>query len=551
MREKEGAMRLINTETLELVDFVADVPPYAILSHTWDEGEVTCHDMTARSGPPDKQGWSKIVRTCGLARDMGLSYAWADTCCIDKTSSAELTESINSMFEWYRKATICIVYLSDLAACPASHSDLEKCRWFGRGWTLQELIAPETIHLYNKDWAMIGNKDNMSDIIAKITRIPESVIRGKTSFHGYSVAQRMSWAATRKTTRIEDRAYSLLGIFGIHMPMIYGEGVQAFRRLQEEIIKRFPDRTILAWQPEHHYSEVCSPLATSPDEFRMSHDIQRADSLEQPRLVLHPREDQDGNKHPRYMLEVGWLDVEGAVICIPLRKVGYATYFRETFPTLLKLQEAEWLKIESTIESTTRLHRFLLSDVRLGVPTSVPALLRSSNISHGAIYIDKHRDITINSWTAVPTAAYDDVTGLCFCPGGARIDFFACMFTATFGAEHVEFGVLLPSTFSSRRKQVALVDMRSPGVKQLFILLRRNPEEPMPWYDAEGFVGAMWNSVRVKIRDGAEMVRIRGKLGFGHVLVESQPFQLPCLYLDIDRQILEGPQRMEMNEDPE
>lgn len=241
-------MRLIHAPTLALVEFFEqNIPLYAILSHTWEDGEVSFQEMAVPSARQAKQGSIKIKRACEITLSLGLEYIWVDTCCIDKTSSAELTESINSMFEWYRKSRICIVFL-DFG--PDHDAPLGPCKWFSRGWTLQELIAPKTINFYNSTWAFVGTKRSIGKRLSDATKIPESVIAGILPLDHYSVAQRMSWAAGRKTTRVEDRAYSLLGLFDISMPMLYGEGTKAFRCLQEEIIKRSNDLPILGWRPD-------------------------------------------------------------------------------------------------------------------------------------------------------------------------------------------------------------------------------------------------------------------------------------------------------------
>ncbi|KAI6002305.1 hypothetical protein F5J12DRAFT_906395 [Pisolithus orientalis] len=146
----------------------------------------------------------------------GYTWLWIDTCCIDKRSSAELSEAINSMYRWYRNSQMCYVYLND---------------WFSRGWTLQELVAPKEAEFFNKSWVSIGIKQDLTSLLEDITRIPEKSVR--------AVAHIMSWAADRKTTRVEDRAYSLLGLFGVNMPMLYGEGSKAFQRLQLEIIRMY------------------------------------------------------------------------------------------------------------------------------------------------------------------------------------------------------------------------------------------------------------------------------------------------------------------------
>ncbi|KAM7213228.1 HET domain containing protein [Rhypophila decipiens] len=236
-------MRLIDTTTLHLHEFYSAPEPYAILSHTWEDDEVGLQDMS-HPGVTSKQGYKKIVETCRMARSAGIRYAWVDTCCIDKSSSAELSEAINSMYRWYKEAAVCYAYISDIP-----HRSLQDSRWFTRGWTLQELIAPEEVEFYDSDWNHVGSKmdSKLLNQLSSITGIPKSVLDGQDSPFEYSVAYRMSWAASRQTTRVEDTAYCLLGIFGVHMPMIYGEGENAFRRLQEEIIKRVNDLTIFSW----------------------------------------------------------------------------------------------------------------------------------------------------------------------------------------------------------------------------------------------------------------------------------------------------------------
>ncbi|KAI8216172.1 Vegetative incompatibility protein HET-E-1 [Colletotrichum sp. SAR 10_86] len=229
-------------------------PPYAILSHTWEDEEVTLQDWNspARDG---MKGFQKILRTCQLAASDGIKYAWVDTCCIDKSNSAELSEAINSMYRWYREAKVCFAYLSDLhiySSAPESTpgpkmiSLLRKCRWFARGWTLQELIAPKSVRFYQHNWGFVGKKADWCDMLSSVTGISSEAIR---NFYpeDYSIAERMSWAAKRETTREEDKAYCLMGIFDINMPMLYGEGPKAFRRLQEEIIRTGYDVSIFAW----------------------------------------------------------------------------------------------------------------------------------------------------------------------------------------------------------------------------------------------------------------------------------------------------------------
>ncbi|THU83721.1 HET-domain-containing protein [Dendrothele bispora CBS 962.96] len=247
-------MRLINTTTLQVVEFLSiDVPPYAILSHTWGNEEVTFRDMMLRftedhaveasTRIEQKAGFIKIQKSCEIAKRDEFKYIWNDTCCIDKESSAELSEAINSMYSHYGGSGVCYAYLVDVSLS----ASLWKSRWFTRGWTLQELLAPSNVVFYDKDWLKIGTRTSLAKLVSVITMIPTSVLTGNRDLKSYSIAQRMSWAAERRTTRAEDIAYCLMGIFGVGMPTLYGEGaIRAFIRLQEEIIKYNDDGTIFA-----------------------------------------------------------------------------------------------------------------------------------------------------------------------------------------------------------------------------------------------------------------------------------------------------------------
>lgn len=273
-------MRLLHSTTLELKEVVGgEIPPYAILSHTWREKEVSFQDLQSSTG--DEEVYDKIKRFCGVATADGFDFVWMDICCIDKTSSSELSEAINSMYRWYRDAEVCYVYLSDVSYANA-HSDFASSRWFTRGWTLQELIAPSTVIFLTSDWQEIGTKSSYQAVISKITGIPANILLGDNPDTA-SIAQRMSWASKRETTRVEDIAYCLMGIFGINMSMLYGEGERAFIRLQEEIMKVSDDHTIFAWMSRTWDNNIAGFLATSPAAFaasgnfiRSSHEISRA-----------------------------------------------------------------------------------------------------------------------------------------------------------------------------------------------------------------------------------------------------------------------------------
>ncbi len=273
-------MKLINASTLELHDFyLADIPPYAILSHTWSDGEVNFQEMSSKTCS-SKKGFAKIAKTCQIALQDGLKYAWVDTCCIDKSSSAELSEAINSMYQWYEKAAFCYVFLEDLppdGTRELAEKALPSCRWFTRGWTLQELLAPKNasyVHFYDKEWSYRGSKLDFVTAISNCTGVPRRALMGFYPIALYSVASKMSWAARRQTTRLEDSAYCLLGMFDVNMPLLYGEGGKAFRRLQEEIIKRHNDLTIFAWEvPRPLNRGIVGLFAEIPEAFANSSQI--------------------------------------------------------------------------------------------------------------------------------------------------------------------------------------------------------------------------------------------------------------------------------------
>jgi hypothetical protein len=258
-----------------------------------------------------KEGFKKIEYCCKQAAEDGWEWAWVDTCCIDKTSSAELSEAINSMYKWYTASMVCYAYMSDILSPsefwtrmprPANqdvplfgiqYGELEPedewawsvPRWFSRGWTLQELIAPFTVIFYTNSWERIGTKKDWSADISKVTGIPESILDHSTSISSVSALDRMHWASKRQTTREEDIAYCLLGIFDVNMPLLYGEGSKAFERLQEQILRTTDDHTLFLWRildgheaaniitgyqlflDQDRLTEVCGMLASSPSDF--------------------------------------------------------------------------------------------------------------------------------------------------------------------------------------------------------------------------------------------------------------------------------------------
>jgi hypothetical protein len=261
-------MRLINCASLELEEFFGTrIPPYVILSHTWDEHEISHHEYYPLEELPLKKGSEKILKACELVRRHGQHYLWIDTCCIDKTSSAELTEAINSMYKWYAMAQRCYIYLSDYDSNDVS--DFSHSRWFTRGWTLQELIAPVYAYFFDRNWRYIGTKHQLCKHIMAITGVSKAVLTNADNCDKTSVAQKMSWAAKRSTTREEDQAYSLFGLFNVNLPLIYGEGGKAFIRLQEAIIRETNDLSLFAWQSDtrNDTEHERGILARSPSEF--------------------------------------------------------------------------------------------------------------------------------------------------------------------------------------------------------------------------------------------------------------------------------------------
>jgi hypothetical protein len=247
-------MRLINVHDYSITEFIGqNIPLYAILSHTRGADEVSFQDMQSISAARQKEGFKKINFCCEQAKRDGLGWAWVDTCFIDKTSSAELSEAINSMFRWYSQSMICYAYLDDVHFSYQTSpedidlDDLRGSLWFTRGWTLQELLAPLMVQFFTSDWLYIGSKKELSLLIEEITEIPEDILNHEEPILDQTVYMRMHWAARRKTTREEDMAYCLFGIFDVNLPLLYGEGRKAFHRLQEEIIKQFHDHTIFLW----------------------------------------------------------------------------------------------------------------------------------------------------------------------------------------------------------------------------------------------------------------------------------------------------------------
>lgn len=280
-RSTEQVIKMLVAETLK----------YAILSHRWLlEGEPTFQMVMERGVVGDAPGYEKLRKFCVAAKALGCRLAWADTCCIDKTSSAELDEAIRSMFKWYRNSAVCIVLLAK-ATLAAGLDNIETDPWFTRGWTLQELLAPARIKFYGADWLPLSDSPNdkksasIMRIVSDITGIDHHHFR-YFSPGLFNVREKMLWASFRKTTRIEDVAYSLLGIFDISMPIAYGEGKRAFRRLMEVIVNDCREWQIFAWAGPH--SPYAASFPESPSGYRALTDTTASLLMNPGRLVHRP-----------------------------------------------------------------------------------------------------------------------------------------------------------------------------------------------------------------------------------------------------------------------
>jgi len=337
----------------KVLDFGDDeTTEYAVLSHRWMAQEVDYDEMVGlakmaveeRDEIRQRDGYQKILQSCKQAKKDGYEWLWVDTCCIDKRSSAELSEAINSMYRWYKNAKVCYAYLHDVPSTsfptasddewyPGSRFDVWP-EWFSRGWTLQELIAPSNVQFLNKDWKNIGDKRTLALTLHNITGIPEHILIHGLDGNRPCVAQIMSWAANRKTTRVEDRAYSLMGLLDVNMPMLYGEGKKAFHRLQLEIIRASNDQSIFAWYKDT--KQPSSILADDPSCFEycgrmelMGHDeFIRYIKKEVPEEELASIEDRLGtfpitNRGIQIWLLLRPIDVNSRTVfeaCLPCRR---------------------------------------------------------------------------------------------------------------------------------------------------------------------------------------------------------------------------------------
>jgi Heterokaryon incompatibility protein (HET) len=289
-----------------------NIPQYAILSHTWGDEEVTLQDLFYGTST-DLSGYRKITFCGEQAAKDGLKYFWVDTCCIDKRNLPELTKAINSMFRWYHNAAKCYVYLSDVSVPGTGNVEVDenfwmeafqRSRWFTRGWTLQELIAPVSVDFFSAEGHLLGDKSTLELEITEITGIPIEALHGR-SLSDFSASERFAWAENRETTEEEDIAYCLLGIFDVFMPLIYGEGeANALKRLERLVNESLNDNLLGGIEETEDHSDVNPPsssilggsrasnnrLEASDDEGRMRRKAYVLNALGATRaLTLKPR----------------------------------------------------------------------------------------------------------------------------------------------------------------------------------------------------------------------------------------------------------------------
>ncbi|KAK0667860.1 heterokaryon incompatibility protein-domain-containing protein [Cercophora samala] len=484
-------MRLINANTLRFENFFEKPPPaYLILSHTWGEDEVAFRDMQQPHLHLGKSGHAKITQTCQLARDKAIDYVWIDTCCIDKSSSAELTESINSMFQWYQRAVVCVVHLADMESGVDFGTGVRFSRWITRGWTLQELIAPKRVEFYDSKWKLCGQKHRDSDALSAATRIPEDLLLGNHRSSEYSVAQRLSWASSRTTTRVEDEAYCLFGILEVNMPLIYGEGKMAFRRLQEELIKRSNDITIFAWQPtrEEVQEGHCGVLAASPQAFAQCEHVcvWRPSTSHNPQFVLTNRgiqlqdiffhriplkNDQPASSNENlkreYVFMVGFHSRgSGVYLGIQLRKIGASLFLRKSRP----------LKIISSKENTSLLKTDIatchfVTDTR---PLDNDTLLG---------FRKRCTEVSIPGWGlkhTIPSGYWDDQDMIQFHLPSYLVAAF--LLEGDVGGQPTRFTVLCRRQ-GEDRVQINIMETAKHSAATAYIFRRRAPGDMLHWED--------------------------------------------------------------------
>lgn len=373
-------MRLVNARTRQLESFHRPPHNYAILSHTWGDVEVEFWEYVSPSSTSDRiQQYHKLHYACTQAIEDGLNYLWIDTICIDKTSSSELSEAINSMFRWYADAAVCYAYLEDVSGADNFNSS----RWFTRGWTLQELVAPEHVHFYSFDWQLLGSKVDIAEGLSSLTKIDALVLTERECLEEFSIATRMRWAAGRETTRTEDMAYCLLGIFNVNMPLLYGEGDNAFVRLQEEILKRTSDDSILAWM---HGKGQGNYLPSRVSSFASSRKVVRTSS-----------------KHHTFEFTELGLKVAGPVL---VEEVSARNYRHRN----LCLKYCECPKKDPDAEDETRVLYWLVLNCRFERTLEGYVAIEITNYGFKWSRVDRYGSVRIVSQKAVNMAQTRSIT---------------------------------------------------------------------------------------------------------------------------------------------
>jgi Heterokaryon incompatibility protein (HET) len=546
-------MYLLDTKTLELVSVNDKVPPYAILSHTWGEEEVSFQDWKA-GGNEGKVGYHKVRRSCEIAAQDGCSRIWVDTCCIDKSSSAELSEAINSMYRYYRNAKVCYAYLADLTFESLARDDgcFEACKWFSRGWTLQELIAPRNVVFFSTDWRPIGTKQTWASEISQVTKIDKEVLLNATDLWQVSVAKRMSWASNRTTTREEDIAYCLLGIFNISMPLIYGEGNKSFLRLQEEIMKDSTDQSMFAWNPTgtSQYGRR-GILSRHPSEFAdASHIVPYQASIEPFAMtnkglrVKLPVTTTRGGAHVVVLAchIFGNFSEHIGIVMKPAEREEAGIYFRSTEPiTFVSDSERRKAKVRSI---------YILKEARGKIPSelkhawvrSIPQARYGFNLaelprplfSPNDIWNVTNRTISLSSDSSLDTKKkFGGVILTHRAHPKELIITFGCVDSGTPTSIFVDISTL-PADLEDPTK--LMEDIWKQGVepqrrgtrKPLTSLIRRLPERIWMWFQI------MWNAIRPIRVSRTALVNITPNKTVLAVVTIQRLMDQEVLVLDID-----------------
>lgn len=263
-------MLLLDTTNLQLCEFRGNPPPYATFSATWNGEDVWHEDLQNPQVATQKPGLHTLQRACTECQSRELKWLWTDAVCIDRRSSAAISESLNSLAAIYRASTLCIVYLHDVLLAEGCSLDIDRsisgCKWIKTAWMLPHLIFPRVLDFYDQKWKRICSKSESVPALSRITSVDQAVLEDSDSLEDFPHSTKMMWASRLTADRIEDVAYSLLGIFNVNMPVIYGEGMKSFLRLQEEILKDTHDYSLLAWQP-HGLQRYRGALAHSPMDY--------------------------------------------------------------------------------------------------------------------------------------------------------------------------------------------------------------------------------------------------------------------------------------------